>query len=128
TISQDSCVNTFTNTNYKASNVMSIVISPTNGWVIDTASTPLGWVKALSSGSVSYSASAEGLATGQSLDFTIKFIGLFPDTSLVDTFHVVTVSTDAQGKTCTGDTLIRACKAHALPTKGVAPQKSETNS
>jgi hypothetical protein len=120
------CVNTFMLHNRKTTDIMSLVITPTNGWKIDTASTPAGWTKQID-GSQSFVTylSLNGLKGGQEQEFDIKFVGYHDVTApSPDTFAIVAVTTDRNGIVCTSVDTIGACLSH-ITSSGVVQMHSE---
>ena len=128
-VNSDSCVKSFTLWNRKTSDIVTMVLTTTDGWKIDTASTPPGWTKQIdgSHTTVTYQ-SESGLKAGESqLGFEIKFSGYFPDPTAHDNFTVVALTTDKLSGTCTSTAPVTTCLAHFLDTSihiGVA-QRSE---
>ncbi len=113
-LSSDSCVKTFTLTNRGTTNISALSVSVTNGWEIDTSSTPTNWTKqTVGKSQVNYSNTAGGLVGGAQEIFNIKFISYYPDTSHTpppDAFAVIAVTTDNNSNNCTSvDTVTPGC-------------------
>jgi hypothetical protein len=129
-LNSDSCVKSFTLQNRKSADIVSMAVSVTNGWKIDTASTPSGWTKQIdgSHTSVTYTNST-GLKSGDSqAGFDMKFYAYFRPDQLRDTFIVIAITTDRNGITCTSvDSVLRpTCLAHIIDTTlGVAVKSGD---
>ncbi|MFI5264036.1 MAG: T9SS type A sorting domain-containing protein [Candidatus Kapaibacterium sp.] len=125
-LSNDSCAKIFTLTNKRTTTVTQLVVSLTNGWQIDTASTPTGWVKQIVGKSqVNYN-STNGLKAGDNLIFNMKFIRYYPDTLKPppDAFAVIAVTTDANNVNCTStDTVTPGCLAIPIHVTNAVPTK-----
>ncbi len=115
-LNSDSCVKTFTLTNRKTVDITQLAISTTNGWQIDTASTPAGWNKQVV-GKSQVNFTNNGLKSGDVAIFDLKFIAYYPDTSHLpppNTFAVIAVTTDVNLANCTStDTVTPGCLAHS---------------
>jgi len=120
------CVNKLTLHNRKLTDIMSMVITPTNGWKIDTASTPNGWTKQIdgSQASVTY-LNANGFKGGEQDEFDMRFFA-YHDASAPnpDVFAIVAVTTDRVGATCQSVDTINGCLSHINP-KGSVQMHSE---
>ena len=119
-LNSDSCIKSFTLQNRKTTDIVSVLVSVTNGWKIDTASTPAGWTKQIdgSRTSVTYSNSG-GLKGGDSqTGFDMKFFAYFRPDQVRDTFVVIANTTDRNGIICTSiDSILRpTCLAHIIDT------------
>jgi hypothetical protein len=128
TSSHDSCDNMFTLVNRKSTDITSIVITPTDGWHVDSASTPAGWTKVIDFAhtSVTYT-SATGLKANEHLDLTIKFSGYFLPTQVRDSFIAFASTTDRNGVVCTSTDSINGCLAHLLPGGAVHTEYTGAN-
>ncbi len=118
-INSDSCIKSFTLVNRKTANILSLVVTTTNGWHIDSAYPPPGWKKAID-GSATFvtftDTTAGGFKGGETqTGFDMKFSGYFTADKLVDTFAIIAVTTDQNGKMCTSVDSVGSCLAHILP-------------
>lgn len=122
-INSDSCIKSFTLQNRKTANILSMVVTTTNGWHIDSVNPPPGWKKAID-GSRTFVTFTDTVAGGMKggetqAGFDMKFSAYFTADKVVDTFAVIAVTTDQNDKTCTSIDSVVSCLAHILPPASV---------